>query len=360
MASYRYHLIQVIGEGSFGVVYKAIDNHTGQFVAIKQLKQKSDPKANQMDSMEVRALSILQHPNIVRLQGGWHQGKTDFLVFEYMQGSLGDLIHQRLSMGVPFSEAEIRSLMIQVLGGLEFMHHKHGFMHRDLKPANLLMNKGVIKISDLGTATEIGSLQAFHHYVTTRSYRAPEMLLGVFKKTQKGQPFVYDEKVDMWAVGAIMAELYLMRPLFRGHTSPHQLHEICKVIGAPTWGSWMAGMLATKCMIMPNKVLEPQYGRGFRALMPYASQSAINLIESLCSWNPARRPSAAQALQHPFFKRVQKLEAPPGFSNCTHRRNSVVPKLEAPPGFPNCTHRRNTAVPKMTYLSTMQHPVLGL
>ncbi|KAM5572975.1 cyclin-dependent kinase F-3-like [Rosa sericea] len=330
----RYEIVRLVGEGSFGRVYQAIDNDSRQFVAIKHLKQNGDPSAY---VPEIRALHILEHPNIVSLKGVEYQDDDVFFVFEYMAGSLCDLIHERLSRRIPFSEAEIRSLSLQVLQGLEFMHHQRGFMHRDLKPANLLVNKGVIKISDLGTATEIDCGDHFHHhYVTTRWYRAPEMLFRAFVKHERLRPFEYDEKVDMWAMGAIIAELFLMRPLFNGDDSPDQLYRICEVIGAPTWDSWTEGMFLAGLMKMPK--LGPENGVGLRALMPYASESAIDLIESLCSWDPSKRPSAKEALQHPFFKRGQNVEAPPGFSHCTHTMNNVVPK--------------------MTKLSTMQ-PILG-
>ncbi|KAL6175823.1 hypothetical protein ACLB2K_052462 [Fragaria x ananassa] len=285
----RYHIIKQVGEGSFGRVYQAIDHLTGQYVAIKELK----PNCHPMSCLpEVRALQILQHPKIVGFKGAERQHNTVFLVFEYMDGSLRHLINHRLRMG-----------------GLDFMHRNRRFMHRDLKPENLLVNKhGVVKISDLGSATEIESDDSLfhHHYVTTRSYRAPEMLLRMFLKNEKLRPFEYDEKVDMWAVGVIIAELHLMRPLFRGRNSEHQLHEICRVIGAPTWESWMN---------WPK--LEPEKGFGFRALMPSASESALDLIESLCSWDPSNRPSAAEALRHPFFTRGRNVLAPPpGFSRC--------------------------------------------
>ncbi|XP_062005985.1 cyclin-dependent kinase F-3-like [Rosa rugosa] len=317
----RYEIVRLVGEGSFGWVYQAIDNDTHHFVAIKRLKPDGDPWAH---VPEIRALTRLEHPNIVSLKGVEYQDDDVLFVFEYMEGSLGDLIDERLSSRNPFSEAEIRSLSRQVLQGLEFMHHQRGFMHRDLKPENLLVNKGVIKISDLGTATEIDcGDQVHHHYVTTRWYRAPEMLFRVFVKNEGLRPFEYDEKVDMWAMGTIMAELFLMRPLFEGDDSPDQLYRICEVIGAP-----------------PSRPkLGPENGVGLRALMPNASESAIDLIESLCSWDPSKRPSAKEALQHPFFKRGQNVDAPPGFSYCTHTRNSVVPKMRE--------------------LSTMQ-PILGV
>ncbi|XP_062028840.1 cyclin-dependent kinase F-3-like [Rosa rugosa] len=330
----RYEILKLVGEGSFGWVYQAIDNYTSQFVAIKQLKPNGDPSACEP---EILALQNLEHPNIVSLKGVEHQDDDVFFIFEYMEGSLGDLINERRSRRIPFSEAEIRSLSRQVLQGLEFMHHQRGFMHRDLKPENLLVNNGVIKISDLGTATEIDCGDQFHHhYVTTRWYRAPEMLFRAFVKHERLRPFEYDEKVDMWAMGTIIAELFLMWPLFKGDDAPDQLYKICHVIGAPTWDSWTEGMFLATFMKMPK--LGPENGVGLRALMPYASESAIDLIESLCSWDPSKRPSAKEALQHPFFKRGQNVDAPPGFSYCTHTRNNVVPK--------------------MTELSTMQ-PILG-
>ncbi|KAL6177395.1 hypothetical protein ACLB2K_048921 [Fragaria x ananassa] len=219
----RYYLIKQVGEGSFGRVYQAIDHLTGQHVAIKQLKANCHPMSY---LPEVRALQILQHPNVVNFKGVQPQHNTVFLDFEYMDGSLRHLINHRLRMRVRFSEDKIKSFSFQLLQGLDFMHRRRRFMHRDLKPENLLVDKrGVIKISDLGSATEIESSGDLfhHHYVTTRSYRAPEMLLRMFLEKEKLRPFEYDEKVDMWAVGVIIAELHLMRPLFIAKSYADQL-----------------------------------------------------------------------------------------------------------------------------------------
>ncbi|KAK9927593.1 hypothetical protein M0R45_024770 [Rubus argutus] len=305
----RYEFVRKIGEGSFGCVYQAIDKSTLEFVAIKKLKHQCD-SSSYVDLPEVRALCTLRHPNIVRLKEVQRQHHTVYFVFEYMQGSLRQLINTRR---IPFSEAEIRSLSFQVLQGLASMHDGHGYMHRDMKPENLLVNPGVIKISDLGSATEINSGPPFQDYVTTRWYRAPEMLL---------QSFIYDEKVDMWAMGAIIAELFLMRPLFPGVNSADQLYRICSVIGAPTKATWKEAMLLASQLEFR---FPPMNGVGLRAMMPYASDSAIDLIGSLCSWDPLKRPTAAQALQHPFFNRGHNVEAP--FSSCTHTTNQVVPKI---------------------------------
>lgn len=106
-----------------------------------------------------------------------------------------------------FPEGEIRSIIYQTLLGLAYMH-KHGFFHRDMKPENMLVLGEAVKIADFGLAREIRSRPPFTDYVSTRWYRAPEILL---RSTN------YNSPVDIFAVGAIMAELYLMRPLFPGN-----------------------------------------------------------------------------------------------------------------------------------------------
>ena len=107
----------------------------------------------------------------------------------------------------PFPENQIKSIMLQTMLGLTYMH-KHGFFHRDLKPENLLVKGDAVKIADFGLAREIRSRPPFTDYVSTRWYRAPEILL---RSTN------YNSPVDIFALGAIMAELYLMRPLLPGN-----------------------------------------------------------------------------------------------------------------------------------------------
>jgi serine/threonine protein kinase len=107
----------------------------------------------------------------------------------------------------PFPENQIKCIMYQNLLGLAYMH-KHGFFHRDMKPENMLVKGEAVKIADFGLAREIRSRPPFTDYVSTRWYRAPEILL---RSTN------YNSPVDIFASGAIMAELYMLRPLFPGN-----------------------------------------------------------------------------------------------------------------------------------------------
>lgn len=114
--------------------------------------------------------------------------------------------------------------------------HKHGFFHRDLKPENLLLNQDTVKIADFGLAREIRSRPPYTEYVSTRWYRAPEVLL---RSTS------YNSPIDMWAVGTIVVELFLATPLFPGNTEVDEIYRICNVIGVPgtglSGGEWKEG-----------------------------------------------------------------------------------------------------------------------
>ncbi|MED6144393.1 hypothetical protein PIB30_118199 [Stylosanthes scabra] len=188
-----------------------------------------------------------------------------------------------------FSEGEVRNWCFQVFQGLAYMHQR-GYFHRDLKPENLLVTKDIIKIADFGLAREISSQPPYTEYVSTRWYRAPEVLL---------QSYMYSSKVDMWAMGAIMAELFSLRPLFPGASEADEIYKICGVIGSPTIESWADGLKLARDI----NYQFPQFaGVHLSAVIPSASDDAVSLIKSLCSWDPCKRPTAAEALQHPFFQ----------------------------------------------------------
>lgn len=152
-----------------------------------------------------------------------------FFVFEYMEGNLYELMKSRDRY---FPEATIRNIMFQIFQGLSFMH-KNGFFHRDIKPENMLVKGDVIKVADFGLAREIRSKPPFTDYVSTRWYRAPEVLL---RSTN------YNSPIDQWACGGILAELYTLKPLFPGSSEADEIYKICAILGSPTMRSWPEGI----------------------------------------------------------------------------------------------------------------------
>ncbi|KAL2525312.1 Protein kinase superfamily protein [Abeliophyllum distichum] len=282
----RYKIIKEVGNGTFGNVWRAINKQSGEVVAIKKMKKKYYSWEECINLREVKSLRKMKSPNIVKLKEVIRENDILYFIFEYMECNLYQLMKDRSKL---FSEAEVKNWCFQVFQGLAYMH-QHGYFHRDLKPENLLVSKDVIKIADFGLAREINSQPPFTEYVSTRWYRAPEVLL---------QSQTYGPAVDMWAMGAIMAELFTLRPLFPGSSEADEIYKICCVIGSPTRSEWSEGLELANAI---NYQFPQVASVPLSALIPCAIEDAINLIGSLCSWDPCKRPTALEALQHPFFK----------------------------------------------------------
>lgn len=283
----RYQVFKQLGDGTYGSVWKALNIETKEIVAIKKMKRKYHSWGECMSLREVKSLQKLNHPHIVKLKEVFRENDDLFFVFEYMEFNLYQITKDK---DKPFPEEKIRSWCFQIFQALEYMHG-NGYFHRDLKPENLLVTNDLIKIADFGLAREVHSQPPYTDYVSTRWYRAPEVLL---------QARVYDSAIDMWAMGAIMAEIFNLRPLFPGESELDEIFKICSVIGTPNYETWPQGMELAASM----NFRFPQFSTTqLSALIPTASSDAIDLILALCTWDPNKRPTAAEALQHPFFKR---------------------------------------------------------
>ncbi|XP_034891078.1 cyclin-dependent kinase F-4 [Populus alba] len=319
----RYRLIKELGEGTYGSVLKAINNESGEVVAIKQMKKRYDSWEECLSLRELKSLQNLRHPNIVMLKELVRQNNILYFVFEYMEQNLYQVISDRKTL---FSEVEVRNLCRQVFQGLAYMHQK-GYFHRDLKPENLLVTEDVVKIADFGLAREIDSQPPYTQYVSTRWYRAPEVML---------QSDCYSSKVDMWAMGAIMAELFTLRPLFPGTNEGNQIYRICSVFGTPTIDSWPDGIHLARTL---NYQFPSFHGVQLSVLIPSASEEAIDLISMLCSWNPCNRPTAEEALKHPFFRNGHYIPPCLHFTAAANRENhsdGSIEELEQKRDMGNC------------------------
>ncbi|XP_071717927.1 cyclin-dependent kinase F-4-like [Rutidosis leptorrhynchoides] len=282
----RYVKMEELGEGSFGVVWKALDRKTGEVVAIKRLHQPYYSKDECMNLIEVKSLlKMKNHPNIVKLKQIVREHTIVYMVFEYMECNLYELTAGRKKS---FSETEIKHICFQLFEGLAYMHYK-GYIHRDIKPENILVNEDVIKIGDLGRARELDGRVPYTDSVANCWYRAPEVFLGAE---------VYDFAIDMWAVGAIMVELFNLEPLFEGDNGAVVMDKICRVLGTPTKSTWSSGIDLTS----ENGYQFPEFdGVKLSELLPTASSEAVDLVGELLTWDPCKRPTALEVLQHPFF-----------------------------------------------------------
>lgn len=280
-----YETIEVVGDGAFGTVLKCRNKETGQLVAIKKMKQRYSSWEECCQLKEVTSLRKIKHQNVVRLLEVFREDEHLFLVFELLHGSLYKSIRDHDG---PFSEAQVRFCMKQILLGLQYIH-RCGFFHRDMKPENVLWDGDTMKICDFGLAREIRSKPPYTEYVSTRWYRAPEIVL---------RHQFYNSPVDIWAAGCIMAELFTSKPLFQGTSETDQLFKICSVLGTPGPGNWPDGVkLAQRLNIrLPSFTPTPLH-----TIIPNASPEAIDLLNEMLTYDPAKRPSATKALQHPWF-----------------------------------------------------------
>jgi len=282
----RFEEICVIGDGAFGTVYKCRDKETGDIVAVKKIKQRYSNFEECLQLKEVKSLRTIKHENVVKLLQVFRENDHLYMVFELLGESLLKTIQNQTQ---PLSEPEIRYIIFQVLQGLNFVHRK-GFFHRDIKPENLLWLNDCLKIADFGLAREIRSRPPYTEYISTRWYRAPEIIL---------RHEFYNSPVDVWAVGAIMAELYLSKPLFQGNSETDQLFKIFSILGTPSVSNWPDALrLASKTGIR----FPQSSGVSLASVIPNASPDAIDLLSEMLRYDPQRRPSAASCLQHSYFK----------------------------------------------------------
>ena len=282
----HYEEISLLGDGAFGVVTKCRDKETGQIVALKKMKIQFNSWEDCLKLKEYQSLNVIKNPNVINLYKIFRDGNTFYMVFEYLSG--GPLAKTIQTHKGPFSEPEIRFIMRQLLSGIAACHRK-GFFHRDIKPENLLWEKDCLKVCDFGLAKEIRSQPPYTEYISTRWYRAPEIVLR--------HPF-YNFPVDIWAAGAIMGELFTLKPLFTGSSETDQIFKIFSCLGTPNSNNWPEGLqLANKLGIkLPQFTATP-----FSKLIPNASKESLDLLTKMLSLDPKKRPSASQALQHPFF-----------------------------------------------------------
>lgn len=314
----RYKVSNIIGDGTYGSVVRAVNQETGELVAIKKMKKQFFSWEECMQLREVQTLRKLNHPNVIKLKEVIRENNELYFVFEYMDDNLYQAMNKR---DRPFPESKIRNYMYQVLQALAYMH-KSGYFHRDMKPENLLVNKDTVKIADFGLAREIRSKPPFTEYVSTRWYRAPEVLLR-----SPG----YNSPIDVWAVGAIMAELYTRRPLFPGNSEPDEVFKICSVLGTPSNHTWEEGIRLANQMgfKFPQFVSTP-----LETLIPSASPEAIQLMKDMMLFDPKKRPTSSQALQYPFFQIGIAIPMP--------LKPKSSPDKTTVPQDPTRMHRHNT------------------
>uniref|UniRef100_H3CJL8 non-specific serine/threonine protein kinase n=1 Tax=Tetraodon nigroviridis TaxID=99883 RepID=H3CJL8_TETNG len=312
----RYTTLKQLGDGTYGSVLMGRSNESGELVAIKRMKRKFYSWEECMNLREVKALKKLNHANVVKLKEVIRENDHLYFVFEYMKENLYQLMKDRKKL---FPESVSRNISFQILQGLSFIH-KHGFFHRDMKPENLLcMGPELVKIADFGLAREIRSKPPYTDYVSTRWYRAPEVLLRSSN---------YSSAIDLWAVGCIMAELYTLRPLFPGNSEVDEIFKICQVLGTVKKNDWPEGYQLASAMNFRFPQCVPTH---LKTLIPHASNEAIALMRDLLQWDHQKktlRRAVSQSLRYPYFQVGQILGPHPQSQEVKKAQARLVPQKQ--------------------------------
>mmetsp|Transcript_17079 Transcript_17079/g.28523 ORF Transcript_17079/g.28523 Transcript_17079/m.28523 type:complete len:302 (+) Transcript_17079:165-1070(+) len=287
----RYQKLEKIGEGTYGIVYKAKDRVSGQIIALKRIRLEAEDEG--IPSTAIREISLLKelrHPNIVRLFDVVHTDRKLTLVFEYLDQDLKkylDVCEGGLDATI------LKSFLFQLITGVAYCHH-HRVLHRDLKPQNLLINReGELKLADFGLARAFGiPVRSYTHEVVTLWYRAPDVLLGSRH---------YSTPVDMWSIGCIFAEMTSGNPLFTGTSEKTQLDTIFRHLGTPNESTF------------PGITQLPEWQTDFPSystpssmisLVPNIDEAGVDLLTSLLTYDPSHRITAQDARRHPYFKDI--------------------------------------------------------
>ncbi|CAN8239676.1 unnamed protein product [Cochlearia groenlandica] len=282
----RYLKREILGQGTYGVVFKATDTKNGETVAIKKIRLGKEKEGVNITALrEIKLLKELKHPHIIELIDAFPHKENLHLVFEFMETDLEAVIRDP---NLFLSPADVKSYLQMTLKGLEYCHDKW-VLHRDMKPNNLLIGpNGQLKLADFGLARIFGSpSRKFTHQVFARWYRAPELLFGAKQ---------YGAAVDVWAAGCIFAELLLRRPFLQGNSDIDQLSKIFAAFGTPKSDQW------PEMICLPDYV-EYQFAPApsLRSLFPSVSEDALDLLSNMFTYDPKSRISIQQALQHRYF-----------------------------------------------------------
>lgn len=282
------------------MVYKALDRKTNMIVAIKKVKDIQCSKEGIPQSMlrEVSILREAKHENIVKLLD-IHMDIDKcklWLVFEYIQNDLSQFIKLHKKRGQKIPIRRIQQIMYKMIKAVDFMH-SNGMLHRDLKPSNVLIeDKGdTIKVADFGLSRTVQiPFRPMTPEVLTLWYRAPEIMLGDRE---------YGIGVDMWSLGIIFAELFLLTPLFDGSSEVQNLFKMFEMLGTPNEDTWPG---VTKLEHYGSLYKFPRWAPSKESLIKKmkaagADNDAADLVERLLRPNPLVRCTLNVALDHPFF-----------------------------------------------------------
>ena len=290
----KYEVIGIVGEGAYGIVYKCRNKETNKYVAVKKFKETDDELVQKTMKRELAMLQMLHHENIVEFQESFVRKGDFFLVFEYVEKNLLEVLEESPK---GLSPKLIRSFVFQMCKAVSYLH-KNNMIHRDVKPENLLIDENLnLKLCDFGFARKVklnrenNNIDTMTDYVATRWYRSPELLLS---------GGIYGPEVDYWAIGCIMGELADGNPMFPGENEVDQLDCIIKILGnlpEDLVNMYYENPIYNEKELFRVKKPETLEKRYLGILSP----TAIDFMKGLLQLDPNKRLNGDNVFKHKYF-----------------------------------------------------------
>lgn len=281
----------VVGSGTYGKVFKAIHVYTKQLAALKKIRMEGEKDGFPVTAVrEIKLLQSLKHDNVVCLQEVMVENNDCFMVFEYLSHDLTGLLNHPT---FKLEHAHKKHLGKQLFEGLNYLHRR-GVLHRDIKAANILVsNIGQLKLADFGLARFFSKhgQPDYTNRVITIWYRSPELLLG---ETQ------YGPGVDIWSAACVMIEIFTRHAIFPGDGGEiSQLDKIYNVLGTPTVSDWpRLAEMAWFELLRPTERRMNTFAEKYQDRL---TPAAFELLQAMFLYDPSKRPTAGDVLEHPYF-----------------------------------------------------------
>jgi glycogen synthase kinase 3 beta len=296
-----FSILSIIGHGTFGVVYRAKEEKTGEIFAIKRVFQDKKYK-----NRELEILKELNHPNVINLKHYFYtktekEGKEPeiFLncVMDYFPQTLSRILSVNFQSRKQLDPFIAKLYAYQMMLSLKYLHSK-GIAHRDIKPQNILVEPKTnkIKVCDFGSAKKLIQGQKSISYICSRFYRAPELIFGATD---------YTNQIDVWSMGCVISELVLGRPMFPGATTSDQLVEIIRILGTPTKNDICSMNPHFKDHKFPDVKPIPFEKLFKNRIIP---EHFLDLLSKLLVYNPQIRLTPEKALEHAYFDEIKKID----------------------------------------------------
>lgn len=294
--------IQPVGRGAYGIVCCATNSETKEEVAIKKIANAFDNRIDAKRTLrEIKLLCHMDHDNIIKIKDIIIPPEKEKFNDVYIAYELMDTdLHQIIRSSQALTDDHCQYFLYQLMRGLKYIHSAN-VLHRDLKPSNLLLNANCdLKICDFGLARTTSETDFMTEYVVTRWYRAPELLLNCSE---------YTAAIDIWSVGCILMEIIRREPFFSGKDYVQQLGLITQLLGSPEDSD--LGFLRSDNARKYVKQLPHFPKQPFAGKFPDVSPLAIDLAEKMLVFDPSKRITVEEALNHPYLSSLHEINEEP-------------------------------------------------